>query len=117
MFQKYLKKKGLPSLGDPIDNPVIEKRVKKDIPVLGDEGMHLLERTGTFMSMVVNCPECRKCVKVCPNDAITIDEEKRTIIIATDVCEGVHCQRCLKACPPDKFNWKTLKAIKPQQNL
>ena len=114
-FQKYLQKKGLPGLGDPIDNPVIEKRVKKDIPVLGAEGMHLLERTGTFMSMIVNCPECRKCIKVCPNDAITIDEENRSITIATDVCEGVHCQRCLKTCPPDKFDWKTLKAIKPQQ--
>lgn len=112
IFQKYLKKKGLPGLGDPIDNPVIEKRVKKDIPVIGTEGMRLLERTGTFMSMVFDCPECRKCIKVCPNDAITIDEENKSIIIATDICEGIHCQRCLKACPPDKFNWKNIKAVK-----
>jgi methylamine methyltransferase corrinoid protein reductive activase len=117
MFQKYLKKKGLPGLGDPIDNPVIEKRVKKDIPVLGEEGLHLLERTGTYMTMVVDCPECRKCIKVCPNDAITIDDENRAIIIATDVCEGAHCQKCLKACPPDKFDWKTLKVFKPQIQL
>ena len=38
MLQKYLKKKGLPGLGNPVDNPVIEKRVKKDIPVLGRRG-------------------------------------------------------------------------------
>ncbi|MEZ5335813.1 MAG: hypothetical protein R2741_11545 [Methanolobus sp.] len=25
--------------------------------------------------MKVDCPECPKCIKVCPNDAITIDDE------------------------------------------
>ncbi|OEU42930.1 4Fe-4S ferredoxin [Methanosarcina sp. Ant1] len=116
MFKKYLKKKGLPGLDDPIDNPVIERRVKRDIPVHGEEGLHILERTGTYMTMLVECPECRKCIKVCPNDSITIDEENRSIIIATDLCEGVHCQKCLKTCPPDKFNWKSLKVFEPQQH-
>ena len=115
MLKKYLKKKGLPSLDDPIDNPVIEKRVKKDIPVPGEEGLHILERAGTYMTMVVDCPECKKCIRVCPNDAITIDEENR-VIISTDLCEGVHCQKCIKACPPDKFNWKNLRIFQtPQQ--
>jgi methylamine methyltransferase corrinoid protein reductive activase len=115
-FKKYLKKKGLPGLDDPIDNPVIERRVKRDIPVYGEEGLHILERTGTYMTMLVECPECRKCIKVCPNDVITIDEENRSIIIATDLCEGVHCHKCLKTCPPDKFNWKSLKVFEPQQH-
>ena len=114
MFKKFLKKKGLPGLDDPIENPVIERRVKKDIPVLGEEGLHILERVGTYMTMVVDCPECKKCIKVCPNDAITIDEENR-IMISTDLCEGSHCQKCIRACPPDKFNWENLKVFKPQQ--
>ncbi|MHB8102490.1 MAG: methylamine methyltransferase corrinoid protein reductive activase [Methanosarcina sp.] len=114
MFKKFLKKKGLPGLDDPIENPVIERRVKKDIPVLGEEGLHILERVGTYMTMVVDCPECKKCIKVCPNDAITIDEENR-VMISTDLCEGSHCQKCIRACPPDKFNWENLKVFKPQQ--
>jgi methylamine methyltransferase corrinoid protein reductive activase len=114
MFKKFLKKKGLPGLDDPIENPVIERRVKKDIPVLGEEGLHILERVGTYMTMVVDCPECKKCIKVCPNDAITIDDENR-IMISTDLCEGSHCQKCIRACPPDKFNWENLKVFKPQQ--
>ncbi|WP_440947091.1 methylamine methyltransferase corrinoid protein reductive activase [Methanosarcina sp. T3] len=114
MFKKYLKKKELPSLGDPIDNPVVDKRVERDIPVLGEEGLHVLERVGTYMTMVVDCPECEKCIKVCPNDAITIDEEGR-VMISTDLCEGAHCQKCIRACPPDKFDWANLVVFKPEQ--
>ncbi|AKB30034.1 ferredoxin [Methanosarcina siciliae C2J] len=114
MFKKYLKKKSLPSLDDPIDNPVVDKRVERDIPVLGEEGLHVLERVGTYMTMVVDCPECKKCIKVCPNDAITIDEESR-IMISTDLCEGAHCQKCIRACPPEKFNWANLEVFKPEQ--
>ncbi|MDQ1276839.1 MAG: hypothetical protein QG610_2417 [Euryarchaeota archaeon] len=114
MFKKYLKKKGLPSLDEPISNPVVDKRVERDIPVLGEEGLHVLERVGTYMTMVVDCPECKKCIKVCPNDAITIDEENR-VMISTDLCEGSHCQKCIRACPPDKFNWENLEVFKPQQ--
>ncbi|MCQ1534218.1 methylamine methyltransferase corrinoid protein reductive activase [Methanosarcina sp. KYL-1] len=111
MFKKYLKKKGLPALDDPISSPVIDKRVERDIPVLGEEGLHVLERVGTYMSMVVeDCPECRKCIKVCPNDAISIDENNM-VMISTDLCEGAHCQKCIRACPPDKFNWANLKVF------
>lgn len=114
MFKKFLKKKGLSSLDEPIDNPVVDKRVERDIPVLGEEGLYVLERVGTYMTMVVDCPECRKCIKVCPNDAITIDEENR-VMISTDLCEGSHCQKCIRACPPDKFNWENLEVFKPEQ--
>lgn len=114
MFKKYLKKKGLPSLDEPISNPVVDKRVERDIPVLGEEGLHVLERVGTYMTMVVDCPECKRCIKVCPNDAITIDEENR-VMISTDLCEGAHCQKCIRACPPDKFNWENLEIFKPRQ--
>jgi methylamine methyltransferase corrinoid protein reductive activase len=114
MFQKYLKKKGLPHIGEPIANPVVEKRVKKDIPILGEEGLHILERVGTYMTMVVDCPECKKCLKVCPNEAISIDDEGR-VMISTDLCEGVHCQKCARACPPDKFSWDNLEVFKPLQ--
>lgn len=114
MFKKYLKKKGLPSLDEPISNPVVDKRVERDIPVLGEEGLHVLERVGTYMTMVVDCPECKKCIKVCPNDAITIDDENR-VMISTDLCEGAHCQKCIRACPPDKFNWENLEVFKPAQ--
>ncbi len=111
MFKKYLKKKGLPTLDNPIENPIIEKRVERDIPVLGEEGLHVLERVGTYLTMVVeDCPECPKCIKVCPNDAISIDENSR-VMISTDLCDGAHCQKCIRACPGDKFNWENLEVF------
>ena len=91
-----------------------DDEVERDIPVLGEEGLYVLERVGTYMTMVVDCPECRKCIKVCPNDAITIDEENR-VMISTDLCEGSHCQKCIRACPPDKFNWENLEVFKPEK--
>jgi len=112
MFNKYLKKKGLPTLDEPISNTFIEKRVKKDIPVPGNEGLSILERAGTYMTIAVNSRECLKCTKVCPNHAMLIDEENR-IMIGTDLCEGAHCQKCISHCQKctktsssEKFGWK-----------
>ncbi len=110
MLKKFLKKKKLPKIDLPDKDTRVNRLVEKDIPILGDEGLQVLERVGTYLTMKVDCPECEKCIKVCPNDAITIDSEG-VVMIRSDLCDGANCKRCINACPSDKFKWENLKVL------
>lgn len=110
MLKKFLKKKGLPQIDLPEHTTRVDKRVIRDIPVLGEEGLQVLERVGTFLTMKVECPECKKCVKVCPTDALSIDDDG-VVMISSDLCDGANCKRCINACPKDKFKWENLEVL------
>ncbi len=110
MLKKFLKKKKLPILDEPSSTPNLDKRVEKDIPVLGDEGLHVIDKVGTFLTMEVqNCKKCYKCVDVCPNGALTMEDV--TAMIRTDLCDGAHCQKCIHGCPEGVFDWNNLVVI------
>ncbi len=108
MLQKFLKKKNLPRIGEPSTNLKIDRQVERDIPELGEEGLKVLEKVGTYLTMVIeDCTECKTCAKVCPTGALRV-EDGGTIKIRTDLCDGANCQRCLHACPDDRFKWENL---------
>jgi len=108
MLQKFLKKKKLPMIGEPSTILKIDRQVERDIPVLGEEGLEVLEKVGTYLTMVIeDCQGCKKCVKVCPNGALRMDDTG-LVKIRTDLCDGANCQRCLHACPDDRFKWENL---------
>jgi methylamine methyltransferase corrinoid protein reductive activase len=110
MLKKFLKKKGLPKIDLPEKEAKVNKVVEKDIPVLGPEGLQVIEQVGTYLTMKVDCPECPKCIKVCPNDAITIDDEG-VVMISSDLCDGANCKRCINACPKETFRWENLVVL------
>ncbi|MFP4655621.1 MAG: methylamine methyltransferase corrinoid protein reductive activase [Methanohalobium sp.] len=111
MLKKYLKKKSLPQIDEPNKTPGVEKRVVKDIPVLGEEGLHVLENVGTYLTTVLDDPSaCEKSVEVCPTGAINIDDDGK-VMIRTDLCEGIHCQKCVRACSTGELNWENLEVI------
>ncbi len=110
MMKKLLKKKGLPEIDMPDHVTKVDKRVLRDIPVFGEEGLEVLERVGTFLTMKIDCPECQKYVKVCPTDALSMSEEG-IIMISSDLCDGANCKRCINAFPKDKFSWMNLKVL------
>jgi methylamine methyltransferase corrinoid protein reductive activase len=70
MLQKFLKKKKLPMLNEPSTILKIDRQVERDIPVLGEEGLEVLEKVGTYLTCLTKLPGCKKCVKVCPNGAL-----------------------------------------------
>ena len=108
MLQKFLKKKKLPMISEPSTILKIDRQVERDIPVLGEEGLEVLEKVGTYLTMVIeDCTECKTCAKVCPTGALRV-EDGGTIKIRTDLCDGANCQRCLHACPDDRFKWENL---------
>lgn len=108
MLQKFLKKKKLPMIGEPSAILKIDRQVERDIPELGEEGLEVLEKVGTYLTMVIeDCEGCHKCVKVCPTGALRM-EQNGTVKIRTDLCDGANCQRCLHACPDERFKWENL---------
>ena len=111
MLKKYLKKKKLPQIDEPKKSPKVEKRVVKDIPVLGEEGLYVLENVGTYLTMDLDEPdECQSSVAVCPTNAITIDDAGK-VLIRTDLCDGVHCQKCVRECSTGELTWDRLKVV------
>jgi electron transport complex protein RnfB len=43
------------------------------------------------------CKRCRKCVKVCPNEAVTWNKDKSIPEFDFEKCDN--CRECIKACP------------------
>ena len=90
-------------ISEPSDILKIDRQFERDIPELGEEGLEVLERVGTYLTMVIGeCEGCHKCVKVCPNGALRM-EDNGFVKIRTDLCDGANCQRCLHACPSDNL--------------
>jgi ferredoxin len=108
MLQKFLKKKKLPMIDEPSPILKIDRQVERDIPELGEEGLKVLEKVGTYLTTVIEeNTGCHKCVKVCPTGALRM-EERGIVKIRTDLCDGANCQRCQHVCPDDMFKWENL---------
>jgi NAD-dependent dihydropyrimidine dehydrogenase PreA subunit len=95
-------------IGEPSPILKIDRQVESDIPELGEEGLEVLEKVGTYLTTVIEGNTgCRQCVKVCPNGALRM-EDSGLVRIRTDLCDGANCQRCQHICPDDRFKWENL---------
>jgi len=111
MLKKFLKKKELPQLDEPIDNPVIERLVERDIPVFGDEGYELIKQTGTYLVVPMpGCAECAEKIRECPTHAMVYKDD--AIKIRSDLCDGSNCKRCLRFMPKP-YSWENLIVEEP----
>ncbi len=101
----------LPHLPMEISEPQVEKRMTRDIQDLGDFGMAVLENPGTLITKeLIGCVRCDKCIEVCPEKALSIDESgsNPTAVIRSDLCDGAACKRCELSCPSHAMSLKNM---------
>ncbi|MDW7731960.1 MAG: methylamine methyltransferase corrinoid protein reductive activase [Methanolobus sp.] len=113
MYRKVLKIYKLPELPAPVENPIIEKRVRKDISETGTSRVEVIEDIGvTLEELAVGCIMCHKCEKECPEGAIFIEENGDLIAkYNTLKCLGTACRRCVSVCPVHALDYKEIKLM------
>ncbi|APH38964.1 methylamine methyltransferase corrinoid protein reductive activase [Methanohalophilus halophilus] len=107
-YNQMLEMYGLPTLPEPYKDPVIEKRVIKDIDEVGKEGLEVVSDLGIVIEEEApKCILCRKCEEECPEDAIVALEKdgKRYVHYDSEKCLGTACHRCVTICPVDAIHY------------
>lgn len=107
-YNRNLRTAGIQELPGPRGTPNVHRIVVRDIPVLGDLGLHLFEDIGTELTAEFEgCTLCYNCVDACPEDALLFRE--RTAVVLTKNCLGTACGRCQLKCPEKVFKYGELK--------
>lgn len=103
--------KPLPELPHP-DEISVTRYAKRDLPDTEKCKVHII-KSGTILSGIVDgCIGCQKCVKECPEKALSIVPEgvsKHKAEIQSDRCAGTACRRCERICPQKVLNTSALK--------
>ena len=100
MYRIRLSSMGLDGYLDADMDAVVEKRSVTDISDIG-ESLEIAEPSVT-LSASWKCGRCMKCVKACPEKALTFEDPVFKINAAR--CLGSACYRCEEACPTGIFS-------------
>mgnify|MGYP002624196334 CR=1 FL=1 len=73
----------------------------RDLPDTEECKVHIIQAGTRTTGALDKCIGCKKCVKECPENALSIVEKdgKNWAEIMTDRCGGVACRRCERICP------------------
>lgn len=111
MFRDFLKRYKLPEYPDREFAPEIHRIVMRDIPILGEKGLHVVRDIGTILVQEFEgCTGCASCQDACIEQALKVVETGRgfEIVIRTEQCDGISCRKCEEACPIDVFDYSKL---------
>ena len=105
--------KTLPEALDPSEVKV-ERLARRDLPDTETCKVRII-KCGTILSGVVEgCIGCKKCMKECPEKAISVMPEGIAgyrVEIQSDRCAGLACRRCEGACPKNVLHTSELKVV------
>jgi len=111
MYDQFFEIYKIPKLPMMLKNPIVEKRVKRDIDEVGRECIEILMDPGIKIEeAAVGCIACRRCEQECPENAIMNVERDGSflVIYSTQLCLGTSCTRCVKACPVKAINYEEI---------
>lgn len=78
-------------LGQAAPNPVLSS-----LRYFKDEYEAYIKKSFNY-EVTHECIDCKKCIEVCPKNAIIEDENNKVAHILQDKC--IHCGACMKVCP------------------
>ncbi|MCP8307835.1 MAG: methylamine methyltransferase corrinoid protein reductive activase [archaeon] len=111
MFRDFLKRYKLPEYPEREFMPKIHRIVIRDIPILGEKGLHVVRDIGTILAQEFEgCTGCAACEDACIEEALKVLETERgfRIVIRTELCDGISCKKCEEACPINVFDYSKL---------
>lgn len=114
MYDDMLSIYNLPPLGEANKNLDIKRVAHTDLPDTENSKVFILENPGTVLTGdLTNCVRCKKCMKACPEKAISIEEEGDRIFasVKSDRCAGTACRRCEHVCEHNALSLKTFKIL------
>ncbi len=100
MYDDMLAMYNMKPLGEPKENVDVKRLAKTDLPDTETCPVKTVE-SGTFLTgKVEGCILCGRCVKRCPEHAISIApcDGGSIATVASDRCAGTACRHCEKAC-------------------
>ncbi|MBQ2486214.1 MAG: DUF4445 domain-containing protein, partial [Candidatus Methanomethylophilus sp.] len=100
MYDEMLGMYQLPPLGTPKENVTVKRLAKADLPDTEVAPVKTVPSGTILQGMVEGCHNCGRCVKECPEHALSIKpcEGGSTAFVMSDRCAGTACRRCERKC-------------------
>lgn len=113
MYNTSLRNAGLRQLPAIVRPRSSTRIVSSDIPVLGDNGLRVLDNIGVYLTgSFAGCVGCGTCAQECPENALEVLDAgpgRYLIRVATEHCLGTACKHCEEICPQGVYMFSDLK--------
>ena len=88
-----------------------KRLVARDLPDTEECKVHIIQAGTVTTGKLKDCIGCKKCVKECPEKALSIIEKDDGFWaeIKTDRCGGTACKRCERICPKGTLSTLSLR--------